>query len=62
MSVTELSEHTKCEQSLISHHLNSMRTNGVLVLERSGKNIFYSLANKEFMNLAKCAGIKTQVI
>jgi DNA-binding transcriptional ArsR family regulator len=54
LSVTELSERTGCEQSLVSHHLNNMRSKGIVEIEREGKNIFYSLADRKILNVVKC--------
>jgi DNA-binding transcriptional ArsR family regulator len=54
MSVSELSEKTGCEQSLVSHHLMNMKTNGILFLKREGKNIYYSLSDRSILNIIKC--------
>ena len=54
LSVSQLSERTGCEQSLVSHHLNNMKTKGVVAVEREGKHIFYSLTDKKILNVVKC--------
>lgn len=57
MSVSQLIEKLNCEQSLVSHHLTDMRAKGVLNLRREGKNSFYSLRNKQIVQILDC--IKT---
>lgn len=54
LSVTELCELLKCEQSLISHHLTNMRDKGILGARREGKNIYYSLTDKTITNIIEC--------
>lgn len=57
MSVSQLVEALNCEQSLLSHHLTDMRAKGVLNLRREGKNSFYSLKNRQIVQILDC--IKT---
>jgi len=45
LSVSELTEKTKLSQANISQHLSIMRSKGVVVSNRKGKNICYQLAN-----------------
>lgn len=54
MSVSQLLEVLNCEQSLLSHHLTDMRAKGVLNLRREGKNSFYSLKNKQIVQILDC--------
>ncbi|MGC3977637.1 MAG: metalloregulator ArsR/SmtB family transcription factor [Paludibacteraceae bacterium] len=54
MSVTQLVDELCCEQSLLSHHLTDMRAKGVLNLRREGKNNFYSLKNKQIVQIIDC--------
>jgi len=54
LSVNEICEATRCEQSLISHHLNGMKLKGVLSSRRSGKQIYYSLKMKELSSVLHC--------
>ncbi len=54
MSVTELQESTRCEQSLLSHHLTGMRSRGILSCRRSGKNRFYSIRDPRVVKVLKC--------
>lgn len=57
LSVSQLVEEINCEQSLLSHHLTDMRAKGVLNFRREGKNSFYSLRNKQIVQILDC--IKT---
>ena len=45
-TVNELSEETGMSQSLTSHNLKQLREAGVLVSNRKGRNIFYSLRSE----------------
>jgi len=54
LSVSELMQRTNIEQSLLSHHLIKMKTQGVLVSERDGKNINYSLSDINITNIFEC--------
>ncbi len=57
MNVTQLGDMLKCEQSLLSHHLTDMRAKGILNCRRDGKNCYYSLKNKQIVQIIDC--IKT---
>ena len=54
MNVSQLGEQLKCEQSLLSHHLTDMRAKGILNCRRDGKNCFYSLKNKQIVQILDC--------
>lgn len=54
LSVSQLVEMLCCEQSLLSHHLTDMRAKGVLNFRRDGKNSFYSLKNKQIVQILDC--------
>lgn len=54
LSVSQLIESLCCEQSLLSHHLTDMRAKGVLNFRRDGKNSFYSLKNKQIVQILDC--------
>ncbi len=54
LSVTELQEATRYEQSLLSHHLTGMRARGILSCRRSGKNRFYSIKDPRVVRVLKC--------
>jgi len=54
MNVTEMLNIINCEQSLLSHHLTDMRAKGILNCRRDGKNCFYSLKNKQIVQILDC--------
>lgn len=54
LSVSEISNLLNCEQSLLSHHLISMKLKGILLAERDGQNVYYSLKLKEVSTLLAC--------
>ena len=54
MTVSQLVEELKCEQSLLSHHLTDMRAKGILNCRREGKNCYYSLKNKQIVQIIDC--------
>lgn len=54
MNVSQLSEELQCEQSLLSHHLTDMRAKGILNCRRDGKNCYYSLKNKQIVQILEC--------
>lgn len=43
-----------CEISMMSHHLSKMKDNGVLVSEKKGKQVFYSIADRNLLNIFDC--------
>lgn len=54
LSVSEICAELQSEQSLTSHHLNTMKLKGILQSNRIGKNIFYSLKLKEVVDVLRC--------
>ena len=54
LNVGQLVDHLKCEQSLLSHHLTDMRAKGILNCRRDGKNCYYSLKNKQIVQIIDC--------
>jgi len=54
MNVSQLVEELKCEQSLLSHHLTDMRAKGILNCRRDGKNCYYSLKNRQIVQIIDC--------
>jgi ArsR family transcriptional regulator len=45
----------ECEITMMSHHLSKMKDNGILVSEKIGKRVFYSIKDHEIVNiLIKC--------
>src|SRR3989344_8197410 len=45
MSVTELIKKTELNQANISQHLSIMKSKGIVISNRKGKNIYYKLTN-----------------
>lgn len=54
LTVSQMVELLKCEQSLLSHHLTDMRAKGILNCRRDGKNCYYSLKNKQIVQIIDC--------
>lgn len=54
LTVSQLQEVLKIEQSLLSHHLTNMRDKGILGTHRAGKNIYYFLADTSISNIIAC--------
>ena len=54
LNVSQLVEELKCEQSLLSHHLTDMRAKDILNCRRDGKNCYYSLKNKQIVQILDC--------
>lgn len=53
-SVSEICNKLGLEQSLASHHLSVMKLKGVLLSEREGKNVCYSLKLIEVTQVMRC--------
>jgi len=56
MTVTEIQEHLKIEQSTTSHHLGILKDKGVLSSKRDGKNTYYFLRNDNLGKILDCIG------
>lgn len=54
MSVTEIYKKLRIEQAAASHHLNILKSKGVLVSQREGKKIFYSLKTNVLTEVIDC--------
>ncbi len=54
MNVTEIYESLRIEQASASHHLNILKTKGVLESRRSGKNTFYFLKHEALSQMIEC--------
>ncbi len=54
MNVTQIYEALKIEQASASHHLNILKTKGVLESRRSGKNTFYFLKHEALSQMIEC--------
>ena len=49
MSVTELINKSKLSQANISQHLSIMKSKGIVISKRNGKNIRYKLSNPKII-------------
>lgn len=56
LSVTQIHESLKIEQSTASHHLGILRDKDVLTAKREGKNTFYSIKHERLNTLIDCIG------
>lgn len=54
LSVSEICETLKGEQSLISHHLINMKLRGILQSTKDGQSVYYSLKEKDVSKLIHC--------
>ena len=45
---------TDVEQSMLSHHLNKMKDNGIITSYKQGKNSYYSLLEKRVLQIFDC--------
>ena len=54
LSVTEIYKALDLEQAAASHHLNILKTKGVLNSKREGKKIFYSLRSATLTEIIDC--------
>ncbi len=56
MSVSEIQQAITIptEQSLLSHHLIKMKDKGVLVCEKRGMHVIYSLADRHLLSIFDC--------
>jgi len=54
LTVTEIHQTLKIEQSTTSHHLGILKDKGVLKSERKGKNSYYYLKNKNLEHIVEC--------
>lgn len=54
LSVTEIHNLLKIEQSTTSHHLGILKDKGILASVRKGKNTLYYLKRKNLSTLIKC--------
>ena len=54
LSVNDIGETLNVEQSLLSHHLITMKLKGILNAEKEGQNVYYSLKEKDIPKLIEC--------
>jgi ArsR family transcriptional regulator, virulence genes transcriptional regulator len=56
ITVTEIHETLKIEQSTTSHHLGILKDKGILSSKREGKNTLYFLKNNNLGKILDCIG------
>jgi len=54
LTVNEICKNLNCEQSLISHNLINMKKRGILVTQKKGANVYYSLKDASLINIITC--------
>jgi DNA-binding transcriptional ArsR family regulator len=54
LNVTEIYESLRIEQAAASHHLNILKSKGILASKRDGKQIHYSLRNSTLLDIITC--------
>lgn len=54
LTVTEIYESLNIEQASASHHLNILKSKGLLESKRNGKMILYSLKTNVLANVIAC--------
>lgn len=54
LSVTEIYEKLKIEQAAASHHLNILKSKGILGSKRDGKNTLYFLKLEALTTIIDC--------
>ncbi|MBT8189434.1 MAG: helix-turn-helix transcriptional regulator [Saprospiraceae bacterium] len=54
LSVSEICQKLNSEQSLTSHHLQTMRLKGILNVKRQGRSMLYSLKERDVSLIIEC--------
>jgi ArsR family transcriptional regulator len=54
LSVSQICEALGSEQSLTSHHLQTMRLKGILAVKRDGRSMLYSLKERDVSLIIEC--------
>lgn len=54
LSVNQIGDTLNVEQSLLSHHLITMKLKGILSSHKEGQSVFYSLKEKDIPKLIEC--------
>lgn len=54
LTVSEIFGRLGVEQAVASHHLAIMKDRGVLLAERDGKNVYYSLRFPKMVQIVDC--------
>jgi len=54
LSVNEICEKLDSEQSLTSHHLQTMKLKGILSSKKEGRHVLYSLKERDVSLIIEC--------
>lgn len=54
LNVTEIFERLQIDQAAASHHLNILKSKGVLSSQRRGTKIYYSLKHQSLIDIIDC--------
>jgi DNA-binding transcriptional ArsR family regulator len=54
LNVTEIYQALDLEQSVVSHHLGILRDKGVVLAERDGKNVYYTIKHEILSSVIEC--------
>jgi DNA-binding transcriptional ArsR family regulator len=54
LNVTQIYTKLKIEQATASHHLNILKSKGVLASRRDGKQTFYSIKEDSIIRIVDC--------
>ena len=54
LSVSDICEQLGTEQSLTSHHLQNMKLKGILTSKKEGRNMLYSLKERDVSLIIEC--------
>jgi ArsR family transcriptional regulator len=54
LSVSSITEALESEQSLVSHHLQTMKLKGILSSRRDGRSVMYSLKERDVSLIIEC--------
>ena len=46
--------NSKCEISMMSHHLAKMKDNGLLISDKQGKQVYYQIADRHLLKIFDC--------
>lgn len=54
LSVSNITDALDSEQSLVSHHLQTMKLKGILSAKRDGRSVMYSLKERDVSLIIEC--------
>lgn len=54
LTVSDICEKLDSEQSLTSHHLQNMKLKGILSAKKEGRNVLYSLKERDVSLIIEC--------